>query len=283
MVSTFTRSARVAPKFLSNDDLRSIAPTIFAERPADRVSDRYQYIPTARIVDGLRDAGFAPVKVTATRVRDEARQGYQKHMIRFRSISGADMLQVGDTLPEVVLVNSHDGTSSYQLSAGLFRLACLNGLVVQSGQGEEIRISHNTRNIVDAVVDGSHKVLTFAGKALEHASRWQGIKLEQREQMALAVGAHALRFGEDPAAAAIAPEKLLRARRSADLGNDLWTTFNVIQENTIRGGLRGVAQDPETGRRRNVSTREVKGIDGNLSLNRALWAMASYLEANRGK
>jgi hypothetical protein len=48
--------------------------------------------------------------------------------------------------PEVVLVNSHDKSSAYQLHCGLFRLVCTNGLVVsddtfQRGIGERVRPS----------------------------------------------------------------------------------------------------------------------------------------------
>ncbi|MBV8275090.1 MAG: DUF932 domain-containing protein, partial [Verrucomicrobia bacterium] len=32
--------------------------------------------------------------------------------------------------PEVVLVNSHDKSSAYQLHCGLFRLVCTNGMVI---------------------------------------------------------------------------------------------------------------------------------------------------------
>jgi hypothetical protein len=67
-----------------------------------------------------------------------------------------------------------------------------------------------------------------------------------------------------------------RARRGDDTGSDLWTTLNRVQENSIRGGLRGVTRDAN-GRRQVRRTREVTGIDQDVKLNRALWTLAEEM------
>jgi hypothetical protein len=67
----------------------------------------------------------------------------------------------------------------------------------------------------------------------------------------------------------IAPAQLLAPRRREDTANDLWTTFNVVQENVIKGGLHGVGRDANN-RRRRVTTRAVNGIDQDVKLNKAL-------------
>ena len=75
------------------------------------------------------------------RTRDETRHEFTKHMIRMRHQSLRD-LKLDDTFPEIVLVNSHDGTSAYQVMGGLFRLACLNGMVVSESQCQTIKVPH---------------------------------------------------------------------------------------------------------------------------------------------
>jgi len=76
---------------------------------------------------------------------------------------------------------------------------------------------------------------------------------------------------------------LLTARRTEDADRtNLWTNFNVIQENVIRGGLRGVRIDTETNRRRRMSTRAVQGIDQDVKLNRALWTLAAKMAELKG-
>ena len=103
---------------LSDDQIRSVAPSIFADAPHESRSERYSYIPTAAVLTELRKEGFQPFMVTQTRVRDEGKREHTKHMLRLRHASQIN----GAEANEIVLLNSHDGTSSYQMLAGQFRL-----------------------------------------------------------------------------------------------------------------------------------------------------------------
>ena len=66
--------------------------------------------------------------------------------------------------------------------------------------------------------------------------------------------------------------------RVADAGSDLWSTFNRVQENTIRGGLQAWGRDGNN-RPRRVTSREVTGIDQDVKLNRALWLLGERMAA----
>ncbi|MBN9056444.1 MAG: DUF932 domain-containing protein, partial [Rhizobiales bacterium] len=92
--------------------------------------------------------------------------------------------------------------------------------------------------------------------------------------------AHVLRFGdnEGETTTPIKPEQLLVPRRHDDRANDLWTTWNVVQENAIKGGLRGVGRD-DLGRPRRVKSRAVNGIDQDIKLNKALWLLGERMAA----
>jgi hypothetical protein len=278
----FTRnrtSTRNSP--MSNDELALVAPSIFAQAAHESRSSRYAHIPTIAVLDGLRAEGFLPMMATQARVRNDAsRQDYTKHMIRLRQQSDVG-LRVGEVFPEVVLVNSHDGTSSYQLMAGLFRLVCSNGMVKGAGELGEVRVKHSG-DVVREVIDASFRVLDDSQKALSTAQQWSQLQLTEGEQTALALGAHHVRFADAQGNVdtPIQPRQLLQARRGSDTGSDLWNTFNRVQENVIRGGLHGWGRD-ENGRGRRVTTREVKGIDGNVNLNKALWKMAEHLASLR--
>ncbi len=70
----------------------------------------------------------------------------------------------------------------------------------------------------------------------------------------------------------ITETQILRPRRYDDNRADLWTVFNRVQENLVKGGLSGRAAN---GRRQR--TRAVQGIDQNVRLNRALWLLADGL------
>jgi hypothetical protein len=72
--------------------------------------------------------------------------------------------------------------------------------------------------------------------------------------------------------APITENQILRPKRREDVSGDLWTTFNRVQEHLVKGGLRGRSA---TGRP--TTTREVKGIDQGIKLNRALWILAEEM------
>jgi Domain of unknown function (DUF932) len=253
---------------LTNEQIQRYAPAAFAGQPWDRQSERYTFVPTSAVIDGMRANNFFPVKASQSRTRIAGKEFFTKHMIRFRA-GDVQLSAVGDSVLEMVLVNSHDGSSAYELSAGVFRLACLNGMMVAESLLEAIHVRH-TGNILEEVIDGSQKLLANGPVVSDTIKAWKGITLDSREQLALAESAHALRFEED---AAVRPVQLLTARRHNDAGTDLWSTFNRVQENTVRGGIRYV--DAENHRRNR--TREVKGISENVKLNRALWMLAEKM------
>jgi hypothetical protein len=88
---------------------QNFVPAVYAENPMG-VSEKYSFIPTTRVIDDLGQLGWHPEVITGSRSNPVA-----KHLIRFRQSE-----IVGPETPEIVLVNSHDGLSSFQLKAGIF-------------------------------------------------------------------------------------------------------------------------------------------------------------------
>jgi hypothetical protein len=247
--------------------MRAVAPSIFAEAAHDSRSERYTYIPTSTVLAGLQKEGFQPFMVARTRVRDEDKRDFTKNMIRLRHPS-----QINDTeANEVILLNSHDGTSSYQMVAGLLRFVCMNGLVC----GEtvtDVRVRHKG-HIVDNVIEGAFEVLDGFNLVRELRDDMRAITLAPAEAEAFGRAALALKFEPDASKPApITEAQLLAPRRAADVGSDLWTTFNRVQENMTQGGLRMKCAN---GRR--LSTRTVTGIDSSVKVNRALWMLAEEM------
>lgn len=259
---------------LTLEQIEVLAPSAFAIAPHVSRSERYVYIPTSKVITAMMSAGFMPFSAAQSKSRILGKAEFTKHMIRFRHTQHTAMQELGDTIPEVVLINSHDGTSQYKLIAGMIRLACLNGMVVADGTVESISVMHKG-NIIDAVIDGSEQIIHNTQRALTAAKDWSKLQLTDGEQKVYAEAAHSIRFADADGKAdtPITAEQLLRTRRYADNGNDLWHTFNRVQENVIKGGLRG--RDAETGRRE--TTRRVKSIDGDVKLNRALWQLTEKM------
>jgi hypothetical protein len=250
--------------------LRTQAPSIFASGPMAGVSDRYTFVPTSRIVEGLQEHNWVPVEVEEQRIRNEARRGFQKHMLRFRRAE--QMATLDEWNVELVLINSHDRGCAYQLHAGIYRRICSNGLVVSEGSFEAIRFRHSKLE-TDEVVRASFRLLEFIPKVGEQVNRFRSRQLEARESLALASHAMLLRY-PSVAEAPVDAETLLKARRPEDEGTDLWTTMNRLQENLVQGGPSDSHRD-RRGRLRSV--RALRGIDSKVSLNKGLWGLAEQL------
>jgi Domain of unknown function (DUF932) len=179
----------------------------------------------------MRDAGFLPFRAIQSGTRDTSRSEHTKHMIRFRHADSLPSVAVGDSLVEVVLVNSHDDTNSYKLMAGIYRLVCWNGMVVSESMQGSIGARHSG-DVIAEVVNGSLRIAQNAPKILETVQSWKSLQLTSGEQTALAESAHVVRFGnaEGKVDTPITPAQLLQSRRRDDNGADLWRTFNRIQE-----------------------------------------------------
>lgn len=262
---------------LTMDEIAKRAPSALATRPYDAMSAKYAYIPTLNIIEGMTKAGFQPFSATQSRSRIEGKAEFTKHLIRFRH---ADMgsIMVGDTVPEIVLLNSHDGASAFKLIAGLYRLICSNGMMVSDGDIDSISVRH-TGDVLKDVVEGSYKLIGETQKSLGTVQGWARLQLTDGEQHAFAESAHTLRFADadGKVTTPITAAQLLTPRRREDVGGDLWHTLNRVQENVIAGGVSAVLRDANGRRVRRVSTRRINGIDQDVRLNRALWELAAKM------
>jgi hypothetical protein len=268
---------------LSDEDMQRLAPSVFASAPHESRSARYTYIPTLQLIAGMREAGFFPVSVMQSRCRIPGKQPFTKHMVRFaRELASPDSVELDDTIPQVCLKNSHDGSSAYELGLGLFRPICKNGLMVSTGSFEEVKVPHKG-NVMRDVIEGAFTVIQSADKVLQHATSWKHLQLTGPEQHALAHSALMLRFdGSEEQPPKVTEQQILAPRRDSDRGSDLWATFNRLQENVIRGGQRYIQPGHRTEegryiRSRRMQTRPVGGIDQSTTLNRALWALAERM------
>ncbi|NUZ09125.1 DUF932 domain-containing protein [Piscinibacter koreensis] len=276
LATSFSRNARVlrSESPLCEDQMRAAAPSIFAPGKHASRSERYAYIPTIEVLRGLRKEGFEPFMVAQGQSRTPGKAEFTKHLIRMRH---AGQVQGRPEANEIILINSHDGASSYQMLAGMFRFVCCNGLVV-GDVVQDIRIPHKG-NVQGEVIEGAFRVLDGFEAVEEHAEAMKALPLEPREEIAFATAALLLRFGEQRIAetgghtpAPVTAERLNEARRIEDVGHSLWTTFQRVQENVMRGGQAGRAS---SGRR--LHTRPVGSIDRGVSLNRALWMLAEEM------
>ena len=248
---------------LNNELLQNQAPSIFADSPSFEVSEKYAFIPTIEVIDMFRSNGWYPVEAKENYVRVSHNQGYQKHLIRFRYIG--DFLSEKEEAIEIVLTNSHNRTSSFIIQAGVFRFICGNGLVVANNIFEKISIRHIGFKEV-AVKEAIERIVANTDKINSKIELYKQIALNYTEEVSIARAAKDIRFKPHQE---IDIYTLIQSHRKEDNANDLWTVFNRIQENAIRGGVRGknIITD------RNFTSKPIKSIDSLISINEKLFSL----------
>lgn len=253
---------------LSLDDLHRSVPAAFADRASSATRASYVFISTAQLLDALLDAGFEATHARQVNARGE-RAGFAKHMIRFRHVR--ESVTLVDAVPEVILINSHDTTSSYELRAGLYRPVCCNGLMVRMGDFGLIRVPHRGRDVMEDVVKGALEItqgFSGIGAVIERMARTE---LAEAERLQFAETALRIRYrdGQHPP---IPAARLLHAHSPLDEGMDVWHTYNVLQQNTMQGGIAG-----RTAAGRQTRTRPIRAVKEDVRINAALWHQAMLL------
>lgn len=259
----FARYANAFSAPLSLEDVRHRAPAVFAESAHERTSSHYRFIPTEQVLTGLMQAGFIPVEARQARARFGL--AHARHVVRLRR--RFETVELKDAVPEVVFLNSHDGTSAYQLRVGLFRVVCTNGLIVSAGAFPSFRVAHRG-DIVEEVVASALDISKRFGVLAAQVERMEQRLLPKDEQIGFAERALAVRF-QEPLKSGIQPAQLLTCRRVDDLGSDLWSVLNKVQENLMQGGLVRLAA---SGRR--TRTRPITAIREDVRINSRLWDLA---------
>lgn len=260
----YTPANRSAEAPLTLDQVRAAAPSVFSTRPHSKMSERYAFVSTAKLIEPLLKNGFtlSSARQRAASARDPK---FTRHELRLRTSNARPM--VGDTFPEVIISNSHDGQSRLILRGGLYRLVCSNGLVTGVSA-----VSMSERHVGDrdAIVEAAHQVASKASSLRKLVEAMTKVTLTEKQQASFAIEAAQLAYGVPT----YNPQLLLASRREADTATNVWAVYNRVQENLIRGGLQ--FQTPQ-GRR--VTTRGISHIGRSNELNVSLWDLAEKLAA----
>jgi len=252
---------------LTLEELTRRIPAIATQSPHPGCSQRYSQIKTIDLLGPIMEMGWLPAG--GQQSKTNARAGFQKHVIRLRHES---LSQVGDSVPELIICNSHDRTSQFMFLGGVFRFVCSNDLVVGS-TFNRIKIMHMNLN-VPSIIESCKRAADNLGSIIPNIKEMGDRELAPHEMQDLAQQGLLLKY-RDEALAPIHAATLLERRRKEDEGNSLWKVFNVVQENLILGGQRD--REPKTdvfGRMFPVSN-PIQQMDRQTTLNMKLWDVAA--------
>jgi hypothetical protein len=244
---------------LSIETLQEVAPSVFATSPSPKMSDKYTFVPTIEVIENFDREGW---KVYSA--KQVGKGNYAQHELRLRN---GELPQVGDSLIEAVIRNSHNGISSFSVSSGLHRLVCSNGLTVPTSVADAISVRHMNfdlgmvREITDQFAERLPVIQRSVGK-MESTFLSEG-------QLVDFVNKSAMIRWEKGSIPKFKLEDFLRPERDGDVGNSVWKTFNVIQEKFVRGGMKYNSK-----KGRVVSMRELKNFYNINKVNTGLWELA---------
>ena len=247
-------------------DVTYNVPQLLATGAAPNVSDKYNYISSQDVHDIMGYLGWrARVGYTVTSKKQDPLYG--KHMIRYVNSGSGN---VGDRFAEIIMINSHNGATSFTLKGGIFELVCSNGLTICTENYGTMSVRHNSDlskdrfDFMDAVSDYAMNVNTITGIA----DHWSTIQMSMDERMDFYSKASTLRSTGMTESELIAFDQ---PQREADRAHSLWKVFNRTQEYLVRGGYR--ATSASNNRQRQV--REIQGIDSLDKVNSDLFTLAN--------
>jgi hypothetical protein len=257
---------------MSVDTIKKLAPAVFQSNPHPERSAKYVHISTEPVLTKMLEAGYGVSRAQQTSKRKDREAGFARHLLTFRPLKTFDKtLKVGDAVPEVLLLNSHDGNCSYRLSLGMYRLVCANGMIVGDSFAS-VRVRH-IGEPAQEVLEATEELF---GNQVPKLERWVGgaqkKTLTKRQMSDFAQRAASIRFGDSPP---YDPDLLLTTRRKDDDGNTLWRVYNRIQENMMRGGVQYTTPSGKQ-----LVSRPIDRVTKDVMYNQRLWDTANdYLEA----
>jgi len=279
---------------LDTDTIQRLAPAVFSSTKAERLTDRYVSLHTSDLIPVMQDYGYVPVQAAQRKSRAPKKilnnseiilensgnstkivESHNAHLISF---AHQDTL-MNDLRPEIILYNSHDGSSSVQLYAGCYRFICSNGIV--AGEGFNQRMYHSKIGMA-GFEDMLKQTVNSLPLMQERITMLRDLKLDSEQQYQMARLGVSSRWqmledvpADEPRKGLYATENTiltaLRINRDEDRYDDAFTVFNRIQETVIRGKayLRSFSDKNPDGNVRKA--RPVSSAKESIRVNSELW------------
>jgi hypothetical protein len=258
-------------KTIGLNEAITLAPAIAATHPHPRIkSPKYAFTNTVEIIESLDKLGFKPTIAKQSKSKSPNGMEFGTHIVRF----GNPELYIKDSngaieaRPEVILINDHAGNRPVQFEMGIFRLVCENGLVIKSQDFGGFRERH-TRFDFDTIKRMIGEKVGSMKTVVEKISRWNGTLMSDKDRFAFAAEAVALRLSSDRQPEQYELYEILTPKRKEDESKSLWHTFNVVQENLIKGGYQ-------------MNERQARAITNpmqDIKINQELWTLAEAYAA----
>ena len=240
-----------------------LPPSVFSETHSPKMSDKYVHIKTSDILERFQDMGWNVASVNAP--RHSKAPEFARHALRLRH-RDFPSLDKDSVIPELIVLNSHNGSWALRIALGMFRVVCSNGMVAGS-LWDGIALKHyNIKDLEEKVESVTQRMGGLANNLADKITEWQQVEVPFKEQEEFARKAIGIRWGDKTP---VNPDTLLLARRDSDKGNSLWKVFNRVQENLTQGGYTGTSSNGRT-----LNIKPVKNVKRDYKFNYELFDLA---------
>jgi len=245
---------------LSITQLQELTPSVFSTESHPRMSKKYNFVPTFEILENFEKEGWH-----IGSAKQVGKGKYSTHEIRLRN---GGLPQVGDSLIEAIIRNSHDGLTSLSVKAGLHRLVCSNGLTVPVSVTSAFNIRHMNVDLgaIRQVTDEFAEKLPLIGQSM---GKMDSTIMSEGQINDFVTKAGIIRWEKGGMPSSIKVEDIIQPLRDEDQGNSVWKTFNVVQEKFVRGGIKY-----QTKKNKFTAMRELNNIYAINKINTKLWELA---------
>ena len=153
-------------------------------------SAKYSFVPTIQVIEDIKNLGWVPTEATAVRARKERTAGKGKHMITFEH---EDFKTEDNEKIQILLINSHDGTSNFQLEIGVFRLVCSNGLVIKDNDMGVVKVRHLGYSFKD-ITAAVNQLVSNIPNVFKKMTKMKETELDESQMAELALKSACVRF-----------------------------------------------------------------------------------------
>lgn len=266
---------------LTEQDLKTIAPAVYRTKdqdPAAGASKHYKFITTLQIIEDMAKLGWNVY--SASQRNSKKTPETTKHMVVFRSQKHLNVGGIGILyIPEILLINSHNRTSSFTFHIGIYRSVSNTRLIVNNDTFANLNLRHMGYSF-ESIQETINHVTENIPTLFDAINKFTGINLTQEKQSEFALKSFAIRYPEfinkitgqpdiNQIMKSIDPETLLNPNREGDNHPDLWHVFNRIQENLIGGNFIRKSEETQT-----RQARPIVEIGSNIKVNKGLWSLA---------
>lgn len=214
-----------------NFDFNTINP---ARQVTKEMSKHYQMMDTRDLVEQILELGmFELVSISVKKARkgSSANNGRGIHIVKLRAINAVDLN--GELLkPEIVIMNSYDGSSTLKVYVGIYRIICENGLVIATKEFGQFSVRH-MGTPAEAAFEVAMGFLDNLELAVNKQKEMASITLSDSQIENFTRQAIALRWDTVTPTADIS--NVVEIHRTGDNLASLWNVYNVVQENLTLG------------------------------------------------